>query len=84
MREAEDGFLAKSMDEATLKQVAAVIASRRVSLSYEEARALALRAREFKIERGRAPEITSPDAWEKKMAEGVIALARYAAEGARG
>jgi len=75
--------LAKSMDEATLKQVAAVIAGRRISLSYEEARALALRALAFKAERGRPPEITSTDAWEKRMAEGVIALKRYA-EAARG
>ena len=34
----------------------------------------------FKTEKGRLPDINSPDAWEKRMAEGVVALARYRAE----
>jgi hypothetical protein len=38
----------------------------------------------FKQERGRLPSITSPDAWEKRMAEGVAFLARMKAEAARG
>ena len=71
--------LAKAMNEGTLKQVAATIAAKRVSLSYEEARDLAVRALRWKQERGRAPDITSQDAWEKKLAEGVAALARYRA-----
>ena len=70
-------ILAKAMDEKTLKQVAATIAAKRVSLSYEEAREFAVRAVKFKQEHGRVPEITSADAWEKKLAEGVAALARY-------
>jgi hypothetical protein len=69
--------LAKSMSEQTLKQVANVIAGKKVSIPYEEARDLALRARKFLKERGRAPEITSADAWEKRMAEGVAAFARH-------
>ena len=68
------------MDEKTLKQVQAAISSKRVSIPYEEARELAKRALEFKRQRGRAPEITSADAWEKRLAEGVAALARYTAE----
>jgi len=72
--------LAKAMDEKTLKQVAATIAAKRVSISYEEARDLALAALKWKKERGRAPEITSADAWEKRLAEGVAALARYQAQ----
>ncbi|MCV3765149.1 DEAD/DEAH box helicase [Rhizobium sp. TRM95796] len=75
--EAAYSILAKSMSEQTLKQVAAVIASKKVSIPYEEARDLALRARKFKEERGRAPDITSPDAWEKRLAEGVAALKRH-------
>ena len=70
-------ILAKSMNEQTLKQVAAVIASKKVSIPYEEARDLALRARKFMQERGRAPDITSADAWEKRLTEGVAALKRY-------
>lgn len=71
--------LSKAMDETTLKQVQATIAAKRVNIPYEEARELALRALKFKQERGRVPEITSQDAWEKRLAEGVAALARYRA-----
>lgn len=67
------------MSEQTLKQVAAVIAGKRVSMTIEEARDLARRALKFKTERGRLPEITSPDAWEKRMAEGVAFLQRNVA-----
>ena len=77
-------ILAKAMTEESLKQVAAVIAARRVNLTLEEARDLARRALRFKQERGRLPSITSPDAWEKRMAEGVAYLARMKAEAARG
>lgn len=38
----------------------------------------------FKQERGRLPSITSLDAWEKKMAEGVAFLARMKQEAANG
>ena len=72
--------LSKAMDEKTLKQVAATIAAKRVNIPYEEARELAMRAVKFKQERGRVPEITSPDAWERRLAEGVAALARYRAQ----
>ncbi|MBP1092150.1 DEAD/DEAH box helicase [Bradyrhizobium diazoefficiens] len=82
--EAAYAVLAKAMDENVLKQVKAVIEAKRVNLSYEEARELAVRALKFKQERGRAPEITSQDAWEKKLAEGVAALARYRAQAANG
>lgn len=77
--EAAYAILAKSMSEQTLKQVAAVIAGRRISMTIEEARDLARRALKFKTERGRLPEITSPDAWEKRMAEGVAFLQRNVA-----
>jgi hypothetical protein len=82
--EAAYAVLAKAMDENVLKQVKAVIEAKRVNLSYEEARDLAVRALKFKQERGRAPEITSQDAWEKKLAEGVAALARYRSQAANG
>ena len=72
--------LAKAMNEGTLKQVAAVIGKRKVSIPYEEARELAVRALQWKKERGRAPEITSQDPWEKRLAEGVAALAKFTAQ----
>ncbi len=77
-------ILAKTMDEERLKHVAAIIAAKRTILTLEEARELAKRAVQFKRERGRLPSITSADAWEKKMAEGVAFLARMKAEAARG
>ena len=69
-------ILAKTMSEESLKQVAAIISGKRVQMTPEEARDLAKRALKFKQERGRLPAITSPDAWEKRMAEGVAFLAR--------
>ena len=76
-------ILAKAMNEDRLKQVQAAISAKRVSLTIEEARELAKRALRFKQERGRLPSITSTDAWEKRMAEGVAYLARMKAEAAR-
>ena len=78
--EAAYSVLAKAMNEGTLKQVAAVIGKRKVSIPYDEARDLAVRALQWKKERGRAPEITSQDPWEKRLAEGVAALAKFRAQ----
>ena len=72
--------LAKAMDEKSLRQVQASIAAKKVSIPEDEARELARRALQFKNERGRLPDINSADAWEKRMAEGVAALARYRAQ----
>jgi superfamily II DNA or RNA helicase len=77
-------ILAKTMSEESLKQVQAAISARRINLTVEDARDLAKRALKFKLERGRLPSITSPDAWEKRMAEGVAYLARMKAEAKRG
>lgn len=76
-------ILSKAMTEESLKQVAAVIGAKRATLTVEEARELAKRALKFKQERGRLPSITSPDAWERRMAEGVAFLARMKAEASR-
>lgn len=72
--------LAKTMDEKSLRQVQASIAAKKLSIPEDEARDLAKRALSFKQERGRLPDINSMDAWEKRMAEGVAALARYRAQ----
>ena len=74
-------ILAKTMSEESLKQVAAVIAAKRTSLTVEEAKELAVRAFRFKKERGRLPSLTSQDAWERRMAEGAAAFVRYKDEG---
>jgi len=68
------------MNEASLRQVQASIAAKKVSIPEAEARELANRALKFKVERGRLPDINSADAWEKRMAEGVAAFARYRAQ----
>jgi hypothetical protein len=72
--------LAKAMDEKTLKQVQASIAAKRLTISIDDARELAQRALKFKQERGRLPDINAQDPWEKRMAEGVAALARHRAK----
>jgi hypothetical protein len=72
--------LAKAMDEKSLRQVQASIAAKKVNIPEDEARELAKRALEFKNQRNRLPDINSADAWEKRMAEGVAALARYRAQ----
>ena len=82
--EAAYSVLAKSMNEGMLKQVLTVISAKKVKISPEEARDLAERALRFKKERGRLPDINSQDAWEKRLAEGVAALARYRAQAANG
>ena len=74
-------ILAKTMSEDSLKQVAAAISAKRTSITPEDAKVIAKRAVEFKRERGRAPSITSQDAWEKHLAEGAAAFMRFRAEG---
>jgi superfamily II DNA or RNA helicase len=74
-------ILAKTMSEDSLKQVAAAISAKRTSLTPEEAKELAVRAVQFKRERGRVPALDSQDAWERRMAEGASAFMRFKAEG---
>jgi superfamily II DNA or RNA helicase len=77
-------ILAKAMTEQSLKQVAAVISAKKVNLTEEEARELAVRAVKFKNERGRLPELTAADPWEKRMAEGIAFLQRKVADEGNG
>jgi len=74
-------ILAKTMSEDSLKQVAAAISAKRTSLTPDEAREMAVRAVQFKKERGRIPALDSQDAWERRMAEGAAAFMRFRAEG---
>ena len=73
-------ILAKAMNAGLLRQVQAAITARKTTLTEEEARAYALRAVQWKRERGRTPEVTSQDPWERQLAEGVAAFARYRAK----
>lgn len=74
-------ILAKSMSEESLRQVAAAISGKRTALTPDEARELAVRAVQFKKERGRVPSPTAHDPWEQRMAEGAAAFMRFKAEG---
>lgn len=78
--EAAYAVLARAMDEKSLRQVQDSIAGKKITIPEEDARELAKRALLFKNERGRLPSLNSSDAWEKRMAEGVAALARYRAQ----
>ncbi|HEY9017217.1 DEAD/DEAH box helicase [Thiomicrospira sp.] len=73
-------ILAKSLGEESLRKIAAIINAKKIQLSEEEARELAMRAVQFKKERGRLPDITSQDAWERRMAEGIAFLQRKVQE----
>ncbi|MGF1547961.1 MAG: DEAD/DEAH box helicase, partial [Thiotrichales bacterium] len=74
-------ILAKTMSEDSLMQVAAAISAKRTNLTPDEAKALAIRAVQFKKERGRMPALNSQDAWERRLAEGAAAFMRFKAEG---
>lgn len=69
--------LSKTMDENLLRQVQETISGKKLSIPEDEARELALRALKFRQERGRNPELTAQDPWERRMAEGVQALKGY-------
>lgn len=75
-------ILAKAMNAGLLRQVQAAITARKTTLTEEEARAYAVRAVQWKRERGSAPEVTSQDPWERQLAEGVAAFARYRSKAA--
>jgi hypothetical protein len=77
-------ILAKTVSEASLRQVAAAIAAKRTGLTPDEAKELAVRATQFKRERGRLPALDAQDAWERRMAEGARAFMRFKAEGRYG
>jgi hypothetical protein len=77
-------ILAKTMNEERLRQVQSAIAGRKAQLTPDEARDLVRRALKFKAERGRLPLITSQDAWERRMAEGVAFMLRMQKESKNG
>jgi hypothetical protein len=74
-------ILAKSMNEDSLRQVAAVMTAKKSKISPEDAKAIARRAVEFKRERGRLPSRTATDPFERHLAEGAAAYVRFKDEG---
>jgi len=74
-------ILAISMNEQSLKQVAAVMAAKKSKISPEDAKIIARRAVEFKRERGRLPSLTAADPYERHLAEGAQAYVRFKDQG---
>ena len=74
-------IMSVAMNQNTLLRVKEAISAKRVKFTPEEAMDFALRARRFKNEHNRLPEVTSQDPWEQKIAEGVVAFKRFKAEG---
>lgn len=74
-------ILSKAMNEERLRDVQAIIESKRIAITPAEARDLATRAVMFKKDRGRVPSLTAADPWERRMAEGAKAFMRFKSEG---
>jgi superfamily II DNA or RNA helicase len=74
-------ILAKSMNEDSLRKVAAVMTSKKSKVTPEDAKVIARRAVEFKRERGRLPSLTAADPYERHLAEGAEAYVRFKDEG---
>ncbi len=73
-------ILSKTMNEESLRKLHSYIGSKKISMSLDEAIDLGNRASKFQQERNRLPSITSPDPWEKRLAEGIEVLKRKYAE----
>ena len=73
-------ILGRAMDENTLRQVQAIIAAKKTPFTLEEARKATVAAVKFKEERGRLPEATSSDGWERHLALRTAAFHKYKRE----
>lgn len=71
--------LSRTLNADTLRQMQEKIAAKKVSIPEDEALSLARRALEWQREKGRPVQITSADAWERRLAEGVAAYRNYMA-----
>ena len=74
-------ILAKSMEEESLRKVAAVLTSKKSKITPDDAKVIARRAVEFKRERGHLPSLTAVDPYERHLAEGAEAYVRFKDEG---
>jgi len=74
-------ILAKSMNEASLRDIAEVISAKKMPFTPEEAELLARRALAFKKDRGRAPSRDAKEIWERMVADGAAAFHRFKAQG---
>jgi hypothetical protein len=74
-------ILSKAMNEERLREIQAVVEAKRIAITADEAKELALRAAMFKRDRGRLPSLAAADPWERRMADGAKAFVRFKDEG---
>jgi superfamily II DNA or RNA helicase len=74
-------ILSHAMTPERFAEIQAIIEQKRIAITPDEAKMLAVRASTFKKDRGRFPSATSPDPWERRMAEGAAAFLKFKADG---
>lgn len=74
-------ILSKTMNEERLRQIAALVKTKRTKITPEDAKIFARRAVEFKQVHKRMPSPTAQDPWEALLADGARAFVRFKAEG---
>lgn len=77
-------ILSKAVTSSVLKVIQDTIDSSRIEMTPEEVKILWPKAKEFKIQTGRAPDIGSTDPLEKRLAEAVLYLKKLKAEQIQG
>ncbi len=70
-------ILSKAMTEERLREVHAIVEQKRIAITPDEARDLAIRAHMFRKDRDRLPSLTAAEPWERRMAEGAKAFIRF-------
>lgn len=73
-------ILSKSVTSSILKVIQDTIDSSRIEMTPEEVKILWPKAKEFTIQTGRKPEISSSDPLEKRLAEAILYLKKIKAE----
>jgi len=73
-------ILSKSVTSSILKVIQDTIDSSRIEMTPEEVKILWPKAKEFTIQTGRKPDISSSDPLEKRLAEAVLYLKKLKAE----
>ncbi len=73
-------ILSKSVTSTVLKAIQDTIESTRIEITPEEVRILWPKIKEFKVRTGKAPELSSRDPLERRMAEAVVYLKRVKSE----
>lgn len=73
-------ILSKAVTSSILKVIQDTIDSSRIEMTPEEVKILWPKAKEFTIQTGRKPEISSSDPLEKRLAEAVLYLKKLKAE----